>query len=70
MHTPGSGTSGYGVLLCVQVVFLIVFAVCTKYDDGLLPSEDKELMSEIGPVHKKHVPSYPREYTLETNCIH
>lgn len=65
MHTPGAATSGYGVLMFVQVIFLIVFAVCTKYDDSLLPKDELAVAAgnhtdEVSH-HSKHVPSYPRK---------
>lgn len=39
MQTPGSAVSGYTVLLIVQLAFVVVFAVCTKYGDELLPQD-------------------------------
>lgn len=65
MHTPGTGISGYALLLAVQIIFLIVYALFVRYDDNLLP-KDKEIIGEdvIGEeetLEKKHVPSYPRK---------
>jgi len=58
MHTPGAGTSGYALLLAVQIIFLIVYGVFVRYDDSLLP-KDKEAIGEEESVEIKHVPSYP-----------
>lgn len=60
MHTPGAGISGYALLLVVQIIFLIVYAVFVRYDDSLLPM-NKEVIGEEETFEKKHVPSYPRE---------
>jgi len=37
MNTPGTGVSGYVLLLTIQFALLAVFAVFTDYDDGLRP---------------------------------
>lgn len=60
MHTPGAGISGYALLLTVQIIFLIVYAVFVRYDDSLLPKY-KDVHEDIEEefVEKKHVPSYP-----------
>lgn len=39
MHSPGSAVSGYSVLLVVQLAFIVVFGVYTKYGDELLPQD-------------------------------
>ncbi|XP_040151342.1 ammonium transporter Rh type A [Anopheles arabiensis] len=41
MHTPGSSTAGYALLLIVQVVFIIVFGFCTDYAKELLPVKNE-----------------------------
>lgn len=63
MHAPGAGISGYALLLTVQIIFLIVYAVFVRYDDNLLP-KNKEVIGEIEEelFEKKHVPSYPRKF--------
>lgn len=65
MHTPGAGISGYALLLTVQIIFLIVYAVFVRYDDSLLPKykdEHEDIEEEF--VEKKHVPSYPRKFVI------
>lgn len=64
MHTPGAGTSGYALLLTVQIIFLIVYAVFVRYDDRLLP-KNKDFVGDENEeelLEKKHVPSYPRRF--------
>lgn len=63
MHTPGAGISGFVLLLTVQIIFLIVYAVFVRYDDSLLPKY-KEFVGEGEEelFEKKHVPSYPRKF--------
>lgn len=63
MHTPGAGLSGFALLLTVQIIFLIVYAVFVRYDDSLLP-KNKEVIGEGEDelFEKKHVPSYPRKF--------
>lgn len=48
MHTAGSAVSGYTVLLIVQLAFVVVFGVYTKYGDELLPQDDG--LADEGPV--------------------
>lgn len=68
MNSNGPGISGYILLLAVQILFLIVYAVFVRYDISLLPidqSENGVITGEegtIGTAEKKHVPSYPREF--------
>ncbi len=61
MHTPGAGISGYALLLTVQIIFLIVYAVFVRYDDSLLPKNVDDGDGEEDSFEKKHVPSYPRK---------
>lgn len=64
MHTPGAGISGYALLLTIQIIFLIVYAVFVRYDDSLLP-KSKDAFEDVEEelVEKKHVPSYPRKWS-------
>lgn len=60
MHTSGVKTpskSGYVVLLLIQVVFLILFASLTGYDEGLLPKNGTLQFEE----NQVYVPKYPRK---------
>lgn len=50
MHTPGSAVSGFTVLLIVQLGFVIVFAVYTKYGDELLPPDVVVMDPEPGEL--------------------
>lgn len=70
MHTPGSATAGYVVLFVIQIIFLIVFAVCTTYDSDLLPSGGHDDGANAGGApleaaeHKMRKPSYAREFCV------
>lgn len=63
MHTPGAGLSGYALLLTVQIIFLIVYAVFVRYDDRLLP-KNKDFIDDVEEevAERKHVPSYARKF--------
>lgn len=63
MHTTGAGISGFALLLTVQIIFLIVYAVFVRYDDSLLPKNKEVIVEgEEELLEKKHVPSYPRKF--------
>uniref|UniRef100_A0A1Q3FSC6 Putative ammonium transporter rhbg n=1 Tax=Culex tarsalis TaxID=7177 RepID=A0A1Q3FSC6_CULTA len=63
MHTPGSSVAGYGLLLVVQIVFVIVFGFFTDYSKELLPkngtSNGGSLESSHGAGEEKFLPKYP-----------
>lgn len=63
MHTPGAGISGYALMLLVQIIFLIVYAVYVRYEDKLLPTSKDSISVNVEEelFEKKHVPSYPRK---------
>ncbi|XP_053680936.1 ammonium transporter Rh type A [Anopheles nili] len=58
MHTPGSSTAGYTLLLIVQVVFIIVFGFCTDYAKDLLPVKN-ETAKAIEPHQESNLRKYP-----------
>lgn len=64
MHLLGTNTSGYVLVFCIQVIFLIIFGIYGKYDSSLLPT-DHSAHNET-ETHKKHVPSYARKYSIYT----
>lgn len=43
MYAPGATISGYILLFIIQIVFLVLFAVLTDYDDELLPKNSTRL---------------------------
>ncbi|CRK99182.1 CLUMA_CG012501, isoform A [Clunio marinus] len=53
MNTPGTSVSGYVLLLTIQFVFLVVFGICTGYDDDLRPRNGTQ--AEEGFI----IPKYP-----------
>jgi hypothetical protein len=55
MNTPGTGISGYSLLLAIQFIFLIIFGVYTDYDDALLPKNGTQ--AEEGFI----IPKYARK---------
>lgn len=63
MHTPGSSVAGYGLLLVVQIVFVIVFGFFTDYSKELLPKNGtgNGLEASHGAAEEKYLPKYPRE---------
>jgi hypothetical protein len=60
MHDTAPGVSGYVLLLIVQIVFIVLFGICTDYDDNLKPKEGKQ--SEDGFT----IPKYARKTTNST----
>lgn len=68
MHTPGSSVAGYGLLLVVQIVFVIVFGFFTDYSKELLPKNGTSTMeASHGVAEEKYLPKYPRE--CEKICV-
>lgn len=65
MNPTAPAISGYVLLLAVQILFLILYAVFVRYDNNLLPKYSNESLpggeEVIGDSETKHVPSYPRE---------
>ncbi|XP_035897307.1 ammonium transporter Rh type A [Anopheles stephensi] len=59
MHTPGSSTSGYALLLIVQVVFIIVFGFCTDYAKELLPVKNETLRTVTSEPAESNLRKYP-----------
>ncbi|EDS36568.1 ammonium transporter 1 [Culex quinquefasciatus] len=61
MHTPGSSVAGYGLLLVVQIVFVIVFGFFTDYSKELLPKNGtgNGLEASHGAAEEKYLPKYP-----------
>ncbi|XP_052864825.1 ammonium transporter Rh type A [Anopheles cruzii] len=59
MHTPGSSVSGYALLLIVQVVFIIVFGVCTDYAKEVLPPKNETVSAEQHPAEESSLRKYP-----------
>ncbi|XP_053694959.1 ammonium transporter Rh type A [Sabethes cyaneus] len=58
MHTPGSSSAGYVLLLIVQLVFIIVFGFFTDYSESILPKNVTNIASEAA-VEEKPLPKYP-----------
>ncbi|XP_053661343.1 ammonium transporter Rh type A [Anopheles marshallii] len=59
MHTPGSSTSGYALLLIVQVVFIIVFGFCTDYAKELLPVKNETARASTSEPMESTLRKYP-----------
>jgi len=64
MNTSGPGICGYVLLMIVQILFLILYAVFVRYDNSILPIDMKE-NGDLEEEEKKvlgskaeHVPSY------------
>lgn len=55
MNTPGTGVSGYALLLAIQFVFLVIFGLYTDYDDDLRPKNGTQ--AEEGFI----IPKYARK---------
>ncbi|XP_055549988.1 ammonium transporter Rh type A [Wyeomyia smithii] len=58
MHTPGSSTAGYVLLLVVQLVFIIVFGFFTDYSESILP-KNVTVSASGAPVEEQPLPKYP-----------
>lgn len=72
MYGPGSGVSGYIVILTFQVLLCVAFSVLTKYDSTLLPEFDSDVENKtVRPVKHDgdHVPSYPRKQHYYDNFL-
>lgn len=55
MKTPGTGVSGYVLLLTIQFAFIAIFAVFTNYSDELRPKNGTQ--AEEGFI----IPKYARK---------
>lgn len=60
MNTPGTGVSGYVLLLTIQFVLLVIFGVYTDYDDGLRPRNGTQ--AEEGFIIPKYARKSDRVY--------
>lgn len=55
MNTPGTGVSGYALLLTIQFVLLVIFGLYTDYGDDLRPKNGTQ--AEEGFI----IPKYARK---------
>lgn len=55
MNTPGTGVSGYALLLSIQFIFLVLFGLYTDYDVDLQPKNGTQ--ADEGFV----IPKYARK---------
>lgn len=56
MHPPGATVSGYILLFIIQIVFLILFAVLTDYDDELLPKNSTKVATSAYQLEREDEP--------------
>lgn len=61
MHSLGSQVSGFIGILILQVIFIIVFGIFVRYDDGLLP-RDNVVEVQSSERENEQTASYPRKY--------